>query len=314
MTRRRFRLRWVLAAGVLAVIAGVVVWLLVSPGGRSPGKAAASGGPGDGHSCSPRPQPSPGPMSQYDRQVMSLRPAAYLPLSRAAAGVEPDLTGHGHNGAYRGAGSPGTARLPNGDRAVTFDGHGQYVEVPSAAALSITDTGCLTVQAWVRPDVLEFPVTEGTGYAYILGKGEVAKQEYALRMYSLTNSEVPPRPNRISAYVFNRQGGLGSGAYFQDKVTPGQWVMLTFVVDSRPSARWPEGCISIYKNGELRGSPVGLNQFHVTPQASDAPFRIGTRDLESYFDGAIAKVAVYDSVLSSQDIAQTYEAMIHPTS
>jgi len=171
---------------------------------------------------------------------MSLGPAAYLPLSRSAAGVAEDVTGHGHDGSYRGAGSPGTAQLPNGDQAVTFDGHGQYVEVPSAAALSITDTGCLTVEAWVRPDVLEFPVTEGTGYVYILGKGEAAKQEYALRMYSLTNTEVPPRPSRISAYVFNRQGGLGSGAYFQDTVTPGQWMMVTFVVDSRHSARWPE--------------------------------------------------------------------------
>ena len=64
-------------------------------------------------------------------------------------------------------------------------------------------------------DTLQFAHEQGTGYVYILGKGTSDKQEYALRMYSNENSEVPPRPNRVSAYVFNLSGGLGSGAYFQ---------------------------------------------------------------------------------------------------
>jgi hypothetical protein len=46
-------------------------------------------------------------------------------------------------------------------------------------------------------------------------KGTDGKQEYAMRMYSYSNSEKPPRPNRISAYVFNLAGGKGAGAYFQ---------------------------------------------------------------------------------------------------
>jgi hypothetical protein len=132
-------------------------------------------------------------------------------------------------------------------------------------------------------------------------------------MYSYSNSEVPPRPNRISAYTFNLSGGEGSGAYFQDKVHPGAWMMVAFVVDSRPSAAWPEGYIAIYKNGKLRGSPVSLSQFNVVPKAANAPFRIATRDLRSFFDGAIGKVAIYDYVLSQQDILATYQAMVSPT-
>jgi hypothetical protein len=145
---------------------------------------------------------------------------------------------------------------------------------------------------------------------YILGKGTAGKQEYALRMYSYLNDETPPRPNRVSAYAFNLSGGEGSGAYFQDEVQPGEWMMVTFVVDSRPSGELPHGYIAIYKNGQLRGKPVSLSQMNVTPEASDAPFRIGTRDLESFFEGAIGKVAVYDSILSGQQISATYEAMI----
>jgi hypothetical protein len=144
---------------------------------------------------------------------------------------------------------------------------------------------------------------------YVLGKGTAGKQEYAMRMYSYSNSEVPPRPNRISAYLFNLTGGKGSGAYFQDVVHPGDWIMVAFVIDSRSSAQWPDGYISIYKNGQMRGRQVSLSQFNVKPGASNAPLRIGTRDLDSFFDGAIGKVAIYDSILPAQDILATYQAM-----
>ena len=250
---------------------------------------------------------------RYDRQVLSLGPSLYLTLGNPVSAIEPDLSGNGHNGVYEPSSElPDGAKLPNGDMATVFNGYNQYIQVASAESLSITDTGCLTVEAWVRPAVLQFPNNQGSGYVYILGKGTVGKQEYALRMYSYSNSEAPPRPNRISAYVFNLAGGEGSGAYFQDKVDPGDWIMVTFVVDSRSSEEWPDGYIAIYKNGQMRGSQVGLDQFNVTPKASDAPFRIATRDLESFFYGAIGKVAVYNTVLSAKDILATYEAMVSP--
>jgi hypothetical protein len=86
-------------------------------------------------------------------------------------------------------------------------------------------------------------------------------------------------------------------------------MMVTFVIDDQASSAWPDGYVALYKNAVLRGQ-VSLGQYDVKPQASDAPFRIGTRDLESYFQGAIGKVAVYGYVLSAADIARTYNAMI----
>jgi len=236
----------------------------------------------------------------------------YLTLGHPSAQAEQDLSGNGHCATYLPVHDPPSeAILPNGDVAAQFNGLGQYAQVSSSNVLSITNSGYLTVEAWVRPAVLQFPREEGSGYVYILGKGAPGKQEYALRMYSQSNTEVPPRPNRVSAYVFNLAGGKGSGSYFQDKIQVGTWMMVTFVVDDIPSPAWPAGYISIYKNGVLRGQ-VSLDQFHVSPQPSTAPFAVATRDLDSYFDGALGKVAVYDYPLTGAQISATYQAMVAP--
>jgi len=253
--------------------------------------------------------PPAGVTDGYDRQVLCYSPALYLPLSSPASGTGADMSGNKHNATYLPAGGTfSPAALPNGDVATSFNGQNQYAEVPSSNALSITNTGCLTVEAWVRASVKQFPKEEGTGYVYILGKGMPDQYEYAFRMYSYTNSESPPRPNRVSAYVWNLAGGLGSGAYFQDTNVIGTWMMVTFVVDAQATSGWPHGYIALYKNGVQRGK-VSLGQYDVTPKASSAPFRIGTRSLDSYFEGAIGKVAVYDYAMPGSNIAATYNAM-----
>ena len=293
------------------------VWQTVTPGARvaersvSVGKAKQSGAMPTDKCDPPTKRLALKIDNNYNRQVMSLGPVLYLPLSGSSRN-EVDLSGNGHDGVYEPSRAPeqGVVRLPNGDRAASFNGQNQYVQVSSASALSITNTGCLTVQAWVSPRVLQFSRNQGSGYVYILGKGTSGKQEYALRMYSFSNSETPPRPNRVSAYVFNLSGGEGSGAYFQDKIRPNSWMMVTFVVDSRSSRSWPEGYVGIYKDGHPRGPKVSLSQFEVTPRASNAPFRIATRDLGSFFEGAIGKVAIYDTVLSTEQIEATYNAMM----
>ena len=301
---------WLAGAIVLlAILLGLALWMRFHQGAAKKGPSATPAPATD--NCAAR----AGNLAErapdlYDKQVLSHSPVLYLPLDDPSSAQAADLSGGRHGAFYEAAGRPlGTTRLPNGDPATVFDGYGQYVEVPSFKALSITRTGCLTVEAWIRPAVLQFPREQGSGYVYVLGKGTSGRQEYALRMYSYTNAEVPPRPNRISAYVFNLDGGLGSGAYFQDKVEPDEWIMVTFVVDSRPSTAWPDGYVLIYKNGKRSGGPVSLDQFHVVPGSSDAPFRIATQSLNSFFAGAIGKVAVYDSVLSDSEILATYETM-----
>ena len=261
-------------------------------------------------SCGPRSaDPATQVTDNYDRQVLSLGPVLYLTLGHPSSPTEADLSGNGNTVTYLPAKDPpARATLPNGDPAAEFNGLGQYAQVASASTLSVPDTGCLTVEAWIQPAALQFPQEEGSGYVYILGKGTTHKQEYALRMYSAQNSESPERPNRISAYAFNLAGGLGSGSYFQDKVEIGGWIMVTFVIDAKKSSTWPDGYVAIYKNGVRRGR-VSLGQYDVKPETSTAPFCIATRNYDSYFDGAIGKVAVYDYILSTAQIGATYNAM-----
>jgi hypothetical protein len=114
-------------------------------------------------------------------------------------------------------------------------------------------------------------------------------------MYSKSTN----RPNRISGYVFNPEGGLGSGSYFQDEVRSRRWIHVALIIDG------PKGTVSLFKNGELRKT-TPFSQFDVTPQPGNAPLRIGTRDRRSFFKGAIGKIAVYRRALTAAQLRAHY--------
>jgi hypothetical protein len=241
--------------------------------------------------------------SLYDTAVLRDRPVLYLKMNAAPGSqAEADLAGSHQNGRYYPAsGSPAKTRMPNGDLATVFNGATQYLEIPSSSLFSVRSGGGLTVEVWIRPDTLNFPNGESDGYVHFAGKGESGEHEYALRMYSKTNSA--NRPNRISGYVFNLDGGLGSGSYFQDAVQAGQWIHVAMVIDNRPN-----GTVSIFKNGVLRKT-TPLSQFDVVPQPGNAPLRIATRDLRSFFKGAIGKFAIYRYVMSESKLKSHYAKM-----
>jgi hypothetical protein len=145
--------------------------------------------------------------STYDNVILADCPVAFWTLGVGEAGVA-DQTGHGHNGWAHGG--PDVTTFVNGDPATVFDGVAQYIEVPDHAALSVPATGTLTVEAWLRPDVLDFPHQEGTNYVHWMGKGVSGQHEWVWRMYGQDNTEA--RVNRTSSYLFNLAGGLGAGA------------------------------------------------------------------------------------------------------
>jgi hypothetical protein len=45
-----------------------------------------------------------------------------------------------------------------------FDGEDDYIEISDDADFSVATTGQLSVSAWIRADVLTFPVFQSTGY------------------------------------------------------------------------------------------------------------------------------------------------------
>jgi hypothetical protein len=125
-----------------------------------------------------------------------------------------------------------------------------------------------------------------------MGKGNTGEQEWTFRMYNETTSDDPPRPNRISFYVFNPQPGKGIGSYFQEPIHAGEWVHVTGIADGQN--------ISIYRNGMFKKSQAYAGI--ITPQHGTAPLRIGTRDFNSFFLGTIRGVRVWNRALTAAEV------------
>jgi hypothetical protein len=210
----------------------------------------------------------------------------------AGDGGEPAAGMSGSAGTSGSAGAPTRARV-----AAVFDGETGYVEIPDADIFSEPTTGELSVEAWIRPDSLDMPNRESSGYVHWMGKGVSGEHEWVSRMYQQGNSE--DRENRISFYSFNLSGGLGAGSYFQDDVTVGEWIHYVGTFDAVRT--------TIYKNGVERDSDL-LSGYDIVPENGGAPVRIGTRDRNSFFQGAIARVAVYDTLLTESHAAAHFAA------
>ncbi len=274
---------------------------------------APNGGTGGVAACS-------GGARSYDASILCDSPVGYWAMSRAS-GTEPDLSGRANSGSYHG-GTTTTTTLPNGDRAVVFNGSNQFLSIPALAAYSIPTTGNLTWEAWLKPTVLQFTHDSG-GYVDWLGKCADYSPtcEWEGRLYSTENSE--NRCNRFSAYVFNPSAGLGSAADFQPQcglIQAGSWY---HVVGEYTLLKQPAGCentskypgsIDIWVNGvkwnQSRHGQTGcMSQYDVVPKANSSPVNVGTMAEDAWFQGAIAKLAIYDFLLGEAQIKAHYRAM-----
>ncbi len=262
--------------------------------------------------------------NDYDQTILCDHPVAYLAMNQAS-GSEPDLTNNGHTGTHQGGTLPLVA-LPNADQASDFNGSSQYVTISSSAAFSIPTTGNLTWEAWIRPDVLQFAHDDGSsGYVDWMGKCQDYGPtcEWEARMYSTNTNESPNRPNRISAYVFNPTAGLGSAADWQPAaslIQAGTWyhVVGEYTTLSQPSdcsnASTYPGSINIWVNGvqwnhSYHGQTGCMSQYNVVPTPNGSPVDIGTMAMDSWFQGAIGKVAFYDYLLTQTQVTNHYQVM-----
>lgn len=285
-------------------------------GGAGSGRPGGAGSAGAGLAGA---GDSGGGAQNYDDVILADGPVLYLAMSGTT--TEPDLSGHGHEGSYEGD-APTRSILPNGDAAAAFDGVQRFLTVPSDPAFSIPTTGELTWEAWINPAVLQFPNDSG-GYVDWMGKcAEYSPTcEWEARLYNTTNSQ--DRCNRFSAYAFNPSAGLGSGADFQPEcglIEAGAWyhVVGLYTLESAPSScantdAYP-GSIDIWVNGvnwkQSRHGQTGcMSQYDVTPVANDSPIHVGTMAEDSWFQGAVGKLAIYDRLLTSSEIVEHYTAM-----
>jgi Concanavalin A-like lectin/glucanases superfamily len=252
----------------------------------------------------------------YRARVLAKGPAGYWPFEGPPERVgATDASGHGHTGSFHGHISFGE-RGPVGrpDAAIATNGEDAYVEVPDSVAFSQPTSGRgLTVEVWMRPDVLTFSGQTAQHYVHWLGKGQTGAYEWGFRFYS---NDSPDRPNRISAYIWNPSVAAGSnegaGAYFQDVLQAGRWIHVVATFDPG-GASDPNAGVSIYKDGVFRAGPARSRgaryaSYAIEPAHGSSPLRFGTRDLSSYFTGGLDEIAIYPRVLSAGEIADNFAA------
>ena len=273
--------------------------------------------------------------SAYDQVVLADGPIAFWRVD-PLTGAEPDQTGNGNTGTYHAA-LPPILVLPNGDPAARFDGLTQFVSVQSNSAFSISTTGTLTWEMWINPTETTFPTATTDRYVHAMGRCQSHPNaglcEWVARMYENTGS-IQNRCDRLGAYAYNPNGGEGVAADWQPStctlIQPGQWLHVvgeyTLNPADTPSACNPAypGTINIWVNG------VKWNQIYhgqtgcwdqpgvatVVPQPTASWLSIGTVDQQTWFPGAIAKVAIYNKPLTDEPIAKHYQSMTgaQPTS
>ena len=129
--------------------------------------------------------------------------------------------------------------------------------------------------------------------------------------------DTPPRPNRISFYLFNPKGGLGVGSFVQVPVHKGKWIHLVGVADSTRTYFYRDGqyirCDTY--SGPQQGpceihfqDPDKTVQLVIDPQAGPAPLRLGTKDLGSFLEGGLTRVRLWNRALSAAEVLDLYSA------
>jgi hypothetical protein len=266
-----------------------------------------------------------GATDAYGSVVLAKGAVGYWRLGETIGPTAVDSSGARYDGAYVGNptyGQPG-AIIGGVDTAVGFNGPGSmdYVEIAEPAdgsqAFSQPTSGTgLTVEAWMRPDVLTFAGETSDIYIHWLGKcaSGSGQCEWGFRFYSQNS---PTRPNRISAYIWNPDGGEGAGAYFQDQLIPGAWMHVVAVFEPGDMYTDPPAGVHIYKNGAHRLGPPSLGTLYrtykIVPVNGTLPVRLGTRDAASsggasisYLTGGLDEVAIYPRVLSAEEILENF--------
>ncbi len=204
-----------------------------------------------------------------------------------------DISGEGNEGALYGATWIENSKF-NG--AYKFDGKNDRISAGNPRELSLANTGQFSVSLWLNAHDTSF-VGEGStkDYIHFLGKGDKTNgYEFTFRQYNRSNSG--GRNDRISFYVFNPEGGMGVGSYFQEKLRKGDWIHIVGVYDGKN--------IQIWKNGVLKDKDYAGK---IKPQITKAPLQIGTRDGRSYFKGELDEIRIFNRALTAQEIKELYK-------
>jgi hypothetical protein len=216
----------------------------------------------------------------FEAAVVALGPVAYWRLNEATGTTTAEYAG-GHDGAVMrnvtmgtaGPASPTYPGLEAGNRAFAFDGTDAYVE-----ASSLGLAGPLSVAAWVKPNAF--------------AADRAIAGESASWAFKLLGNEI-----RFTTPGLLDHDSVGAALVANEW----QHVAVTFAPGTADGAKF-------YLNGRQLNSTTAsaLNR-------GSSLFWIGKNQWGQVFDGAIDEVAVYDKILSADDLAAMYATAAYGT-
>jgi chitodextrinase len=188
-----------------------------------------------------------------------------------------DAAAAGNNASVHGA-TLTKDRFGWANNAFSFDGEQSYIEAPNNAALNSNNT---TVAFWVNAD--EIPAQ---GEAFLMSFGGW-QERWKISL---------PTHGKLVWTTNNSSGISDMDAGGGNELVPGQWTHMVFVHDGTKDI--------IYKNG------VQIAEKNVagTLNSTTRPLGIGYNpiDLGNYFKGSMDEVRVYNTALTSAQIATLY--------
>ena len=172
----------------------------------------------------------------------------------------------------------------NSNGFLEFDGVDDYAIIGSANDIQF-GTGDFTIEALFKP------IDDGSGWTGVVAKGASGATGFAMNYYANGNGTVTLRMSITAPSNEHYSSGF---------LTSDKWYHIVMVFD-RDTAGY------VYNNGDLTYSHTALTSNNQTVDNSGYPLRLSTFGGGSWFlNGDIAKVKLYNKVLSNSEVSQNY--------
>ncbi|HWL94720.1 MAG TPA: LamG-like jellyroll fold domain-containing protein [Phycisphaerae bacterium] len=226
----------------------------------------------------------------FQQAVLSDQPQLYYQFNASRVAANKGLLGPAFN-AFSPVPVQPAANTPAGDGGVFFSGPDQYFEAGAPVPPMFTGNPTFSAEAVV------FPTCTALNYPPILHWGSGGTAGEVFFSFHLN------RADRVYLGLYN------AGLRTVDSLPAGQWVHLVW---ARQSGGDSQTGTTLYVNGQAVALTVDtvLCCNPQTPNLGSAAFRInGGRDFTRYFVGQLDEVALYDYILTPEQVVEHYEAL-----